>query len=165
MDGQYGRKQLVRWALVCVLLLGAAVALAAMTQGVERARELSRCLTCQAQLKHLGAALNLYLADSRDWWPRTSDEGVEALLEAGLVTEEFCTCPDGERIVFLLPPTREAADTATGDSGIVWAYEPLCDQNSEGGNVLFTDGHVEFTRLPTYKTVIAESKRKLGIEP
>jgi len=164
VSSQYGLGYLWRWALTCVGLIAVAAVLAVITRAGERSTELSRRLECQARLKHLGTVFEIYRSENPQWWPQSSEEAVQSLLDAGLVTEDTSRCPNGGQYLFLIPPTRPEAQAVT-DSRVVWIYEPVSNHGGEGGNLLFMDGHGDFMRVPGYHAVLSESRRRLGLDP
>ncbi|MCB9866862.1 MAG: hypothetical protein H6816_09555 [Phycisphaerales bacterium] len=132
--------------------------------GLSRTRELSKRFVCQSNMQAVGTACRIYANDHDGDLP----PGVQVLIDSGDVMPKQLHCPSAA--------TNAATPTVAyiyiaGQGGIddprnVLLYEPPENHDSEGANVLFADGHVQFIR--PYSEVerrVAETKARIAQRP
>lgn len=134
------------------------VALAGLTASIllpslSRARQVARRTVAATNLRTIGMACHIYSNDHAGRFPQSFDE----LLDNALVMPAVLKSPahpDHVNVSYVMIPGH----TIDSAPQLVLAYEKIADD--EGTNVLFVDGHVEFTRLQfleeyLYRTYIA----------
>jgi prepilin-type processing-associated H-X9-DG protein len=128
---------------------------------LSRARELSKRLVCGANMKLIGTSMKIYANDYGGEVPI-----FESLVASGELFEKHFLCPSSDALIGDLHACYELipdANRLAGQMNAVWMYEKPDNHGGEGGNVLFTDGHVEFIRgLDKLEELIAETKRRIA---
>jgi hypothetical protein len=133
---------------------GAAVALPALAQARERARE----VVSMPNLKHIGLGLLLSADDHDGRFPQSLDElssyGVTSkVLESPLKPKDF----GGPSYIYVV------GQTAKMSAKNILAYENP-EFRSDGVNVVFMDAHVEFVKPGPFRQQLAETYKQLGRE-
>ena len=127
---------------------------------LSRAREQSKRLVCAANMKGIGTSMTIYAHDFG------KVPTFEALVASGELSEKYFLCPSSDALIGDLHACYELipdANRLAGQINAVWMYEKPENHGGEGGNVLFTDGHVEFIRgLDRIEELIAETKRRIA---
>ena len=128
---------------------------------LSRARELSKRLVCGANMQGIGTSMLIYANDYGGEVPT-----FEALVASGELADKQFLCPSSSAVVGDVHACYEVipdANFLADQWDIVWMYEKPDNHGGEGGNVLFTDGHVEFIRgLDRIEELIAETKRRIA---
>lgn len=122
----YGAILLISPAIIALLI-------SFVLPSLDRARELSARTTCGRNLVIYGRSVTLSPPDTTE---------STSTAPAG--------CPNAKQFNYILVkrPVKMLLDP-----GDVIAYEPL-DNHSDGGNVLFADGHVDWLTLEEYEKII-----------
>jgi prepilin-type processing-associated H-X9-DG protein len=134
-----------------------ALLISILLPSLSRARELSKRLVCAANMKGIGAALEIYAED----YPGQGLPTLQRLVDLQYVTPKQIICPSsddqpGDCSYILVPDASIGAPTG---SRAVVLYESLSNHGNEGGNFLFTDGHVTFERKQTYEELVGPIQR------
>ena len=119
---------------------------------------------CRINLKTLGQAAMLYATDHQGRYPA----GVAELLEEEIKTSDF-VCPSTKDTPATQPTAADVTAgghlsyvyvgggfTAPVPPGAIIAYEPLCNHQMRGMNVLFGDGRVEWVEAKEARNMLAE---------
>jgi prepilin-type processing-associated H-X9-DG protein len=134
-----------------------ALAGSVMLPSLSRAREITKRAVSAANLRGMGQACHVYASDHADQFP----ESFDVLLQAGLVTPVQLRSPraeDQDTVSYIYV----TGQTGESDPRNVLAYErPV---GSEGTNVLFVDGHVEWMKIGAFQAAVRETYRRLGRE-
>ena len=129
-----------------------------MVPSLMRARELSKRVISEANLKTVGIACQVYAFDHQEQFP----PDLETLADDGNVARKQLISPRDPSpgrcsYVYI------SGQTLKSNPRNVLAHEP--DYDGEGGNVLFVNGHVEWIKPPRYRQVIDETYERLGRKP
>src|SRR5688572_25109737 len=162
------RRRHAAWTLVELLVTLAIIGLllAILLPSLSRARSRARVLQCQAQLRQIGAALQLYVNHNRGRYPASPAlpsvnpsalAPVTTLLAPYLSTAEVFECPDDQSL-FPAEGTsyfyyQELGERPLGDTHLYQVFRSpslvpaLWDADAYHGgalplNWLFVDGHV-----------------------
>jgi len=128
---------------------------------VNRARAMYRRNACAANLSAIGKAMYLYANEHDDKFP----ESLDVLLKSEAIKDKQLICPASGKE----PGDPKACygyitgQTSSGDPRNVLVYEVEPFHGSEGANVLFQDGHVEFvTPYTRVAELVEETKQRLA---
>ncbi len=105
-------------------------------------------LTCGANLKAFAQAIRVYGADLAAQSDGQRHAATSLLVDRGCLDNRTTKCPfSGKKYVIASIPDRNDRDHEQ-----VFAYEPA--SNHGGGNVAYTDGHVEFLNKDAHRQVL-----------
>ncbi len=130
-----------------------------MLPSLSRARELSKRTVCGANLRGIGRAMYIH-AQNGDKFP----PDFKTLIADNNTTEKQFVCPSTDVKVGDLNACYEyiKGQTVIGDPQNVLMYEKE-KNHSEGGNVLFQDGHVEYVKSYTrVEELVKETRERLA---
>ncbi len=155
---RYGGRGMAIGGLVCggvSLIVIPVLMIAIMLPALSRARELSKRLVCQSNLRGIGTTMLIY----QDEFPGQGVAPLTLFVQSGDIAPQQLICPSSglttsNYVVLPLPPNA--------DGTVVWAYEPASNHGGEGGNVVFADGHASFFRNEEYDRLIAEALAREG---
>src|SRR5665213_4345471 len=160
--GQIVRRQNpMRFVLIFCVTIGAlflGVLLILPTLG--KARPEAQRIKCASNLKNIGLAIQIYAESHHGHYPATFEE----LLVTSDLTPDTFVCPesnddrapgdtaadqashlrDGHYLSYVYVGGK-LTTSASNPASVVVAYEPLTNHHGDGINVLFADGHVEWT--------------------
>lgn len=135
----------------------AALGTSILLPSLSRAREMAKRAVSAANLTRIGVSCVRY-ADGHD---NRFPGSLEQLVADGVLTEEWLRSPrdpeSGVGYVYLAGQ-RPGVD----DPGNILAYEKVI--GSEGTNVLFIDGRVEWMELADFERALRETYKRLGRE-
>ena len=115
-------------------------------------------MTCLTNLKSLVTAYKVYARSLPGAPFTTSDEVVQAMIDAGLVSKEQTVSPlTGKQFVLVLPDELPGP-TKCVDNRDVIAYEALGDTDATHGCIVFADGHGECVRAERHRAIIAAGR-------
>ena len=122
---------------------------------LSRARELSKRLVSQAQVKSILDACHMYAREHGGQFP----PGLETLVREGLIEAETLRSPKYEpgRPCYLYI----SGQTIKSHPGNIVVHERLDMAKGEGVNVGFVDGYLEFLRMPAFEQAMRETKERL----
>ncbi len=121
---------------------------------LSRAREVAKRAVSASNLKAVLIACHIYAADNGERFP----ESLEQLVAGGMIARESLASPrfeEGES-----PFEYIAGQKTSSDVRNVLIYERPLD--SEGTNVGFIDGHVEWMTLPAFREAVRVTYNRLG---
>ncbi len=129
--------------------------IAILLPSLARARELSKRLVCASNMKAIGTTLMIYTNDH----PGQGIPTLDFLVELGEITEKGLICPSSgpERGNYILLPMDPSSPVA---HDTVMLYEPKSNHGNEGGNFLFSDGHVSFERAENYDELVQHARTR-----
>jgi prepilin-type processing-associated H-X9-DG protein len=128
---------------------------------LNRARETANRVKCASNMKQIGNALLLYANAHRGAYP---PDLATLLGNSPALMPDVMTCPSsndtpaasaatlnaGGHLSFVYVPGQNVSSP----SNAILLYEPLTNHRSDGTNVLFGDGHVEFLLRKDVEPVI-----------
>jgi Domain of unknown function (DUF4190) len=136
------------------LAMGVAVTLPALA----RARELSKRVVCEHNMKGVAVVLLVYASNNNGALP---DDVTEALKASGL-SPKALQCPSGQQSNYRYIPGWSRKDRA--DEPIL--YEPLTNHGDEGGIIVYLDGHAEFVDKDRWIRLIGSYEgRSIPVSP
>jgi hypothetical protein len=121
-------------------------------------RRLSKPLTCLTNLKSLATAYGVYARSLPGAPFTTSDEAVQAMIDARLVSREQTLSPLTGRQFVLVTPGEFPGLTTCVDNRDVVAYEPLAGPDATHGCIVFADGHGECVRAERHRAIVAAGR-------
>lgn len=121
-----------------------------------KSRELSRRLLCQSNMKGIAMSLKVYAYPG----PGTSAEALQSLVERGIIAREQLVCPSSGQSNYMVADRVLQLWRLADNAGPV-LVEPKSNHGSEGGNVVFGDGHATFERGADYDRITARAQGKL----
>jgi competence protein ComGC len=148
------------WALMWVPLM-----ISILLPSLSRARELAKRAVDAANLRGIGQACQIYANANRDQLP----PNFQYLLDAGLITPGQLQNPSDPDAT----NTRDHYFVSYGDVSApledlpahwVLAFSDPAYHNSEGANILFVNGDVEFVKEPEFTETIEAFKREFEAE-
>jgi prepilin-type processing-associated H-X9-DG protein len=162
-----------RWIIRGIIIsVGLLLILSLLTPSLCRSRETANRVKCASNLRQIGQAILTYANDHQGAYPGS----FQALVASTDITAECFVCPSSndEKAPGDTPQAIAAAwaagghlsylyngrglTTTTATAQTIVAYEPPGNHDSDGGNALFGDGHVEFfNRQQLQKIVPATS--------
>ncbi len=114
-----------------------------MLPALGKARQAARDLKSVTQLQQVGIALGTYANANRDWFPESPD-GLDRLVDAGLVAPESLVSPHAEGRTepsyLYVPPTKPWSEYDRPEQTILAYQSPLIVRDKVA--VLYMDGHV-----------------------
>ncbi len=132
-----------------------AMLVSVLLPSLARARELSKRLVSQSNMRGIVTSCTIYANDHDGQWP----PNLQTLVDEGAFTADMLKSPKHQRgrdcYVYI------AGQTEAGDYRNVVLYERRELNDGEGVNVAFLDGHVEFMRLPEFEAALAATKARL----
>ena len=136
---------------------GTAMATSILLPSLARAREVSKRAVSSANLRGIGQACLMYAKDHQEKFPPSFD----ALLKDGMIAQAQLRSPrDPDEDEDAVSYVYIAGQTATSAAQNVVAYEKLF--GDEGTNVLFLDGHVQWTTTDDFRREVRETYERLG---
>lgn len=128
---------------------------------ISRARATARRSLCAANLNGIGQAIYLHANEHDGQFP----ENLDVLLKAEAIESKMLVCPASGRKEGDPKPCYAyiAGQTMKSDPKNVLVYDVEAFHGSEGANVLFQDGHVEFvTPYARVAELVEETKQRLA---
>ena len=149
---RYGGRGLAIGGLICgaASFVVAPMMIAILLPSLSRARELSKRLVCQSNMKGIALTIEMYQMD----FPDQGIPSLDFLVAEEYLTPERTLCPSAdisESNYVILPAEHWGPDA--GDRAVVM-YEPKSNHADEGGNVVYADGHAEFLRGEDYDEML-----------
>lgn len=131
-----------------------ALMISILLPSLSRARELSKRLVSQANLKGIGTACYLYAEDHGNKLPDSLDQ----LVEGGYIVEKQLNAPSAGPGVRSYTYVADIPVDMPNPQAVILAYEEYPGMTDEGANVLFLDGHVEFVKEDRLAQVFANHR-------
>jgi prepilin-type processing-associated H-X9-DG protein len=147
---------------ICTSILGILLAplfINAVLSSLARARELDLRTVCMANMRGIGQAMSEYAARNQGAFPEAGADWQSRLLSAELIAPWQLKCPSdkSEATCSYIYIPGQAIGTANTMS-LPMLYDRPDNHGKEGGNVLYTDGHVLFEKSPRFEEIIGENK-------
>jgi len=133
----------------------AALLVSILLPSLSRARELSKRLVSQSNLKSIGTCLLIHANDHGGVFPAD----LQTLIDEGCLTAKQLESPkhvDGKDCYVYL-----AGQNIRGNMRDILAHERVGLNKDEGVNVLYVDGHVAFVRMRQFEQEIAITKTRM----
>jgi len=134
------------------LLIVIPLMIAILLPSLSRAKELAKRAQCASNLMQIGSALAVYSNSNRGELPESTEVWQQRLGASAPLGPMTFVCPSdiGVTCSYRYVPGRKM----DGSSTTIIVYEDPAIHNSEGGNVLFADGHVDFIRAARLQPMI-----------
>jgi len=117
---------------------------------VNRGRELSNRLVCQANMQAIDAAMRLSPGDESV----PSAARIDRLAQLGHIQEKQTICPSSGTDQRTYRIVGGATLSASSLPGAVVMFEPNSNHGGMGGNILFADGHAAFHTGSEYDAIV-----------
>ncbi|MGB0716780.1 MAG: hypothetical protein ACPGXK_12935, partial [Phycisphaerae bacterium] len=129
-----------------------AVLVSILLPSLSRARDLSKRLVSQSNLKQIGLACRQYAIENDGKMP----DGLQTLVDRGYIDASLLQSP--KSVAGKPCYVYRSLQTLDPTSVSVVAHERTDLNNGEGVNVLFSDGSAKFLRMPEFQRVMAEQE-------
>jgi prepilin-type processing-associated H-X9-DG protein len=149
---RYGGRGMAIGGLVCggASVVVGPMCIAILVTSLSQARELSKRIVCQANMKRIVTMSNLYATE----YPGQGQDILDLAVKAGHLAEKELICPSSGLEVSNYVLVRYPAEGPPLESDAVIMYEPKSNHGGEGGNIVFADGHASFVRGAEYDRLI-----------
>ena len=136
---------------------GVAMATSIALPSLSRARTLSKRTVSASNLRGIGQACFIYANENDEQFP----PDLQTLVKKGYCTPKQFHAPQdsGQGISYIY-----LGGTAADDPRNVLAYERPDINRGEGVNVLFSDSHVEWMKMPDFQRALEETKKRRKLD-
>jgi prepilin-type processing-associated H-X9-DG protein len=155
--------------IVCLGIVGILVFLLfvrTLSSAMSRSRELDLGTIYMANMRGIGQALTTYAAQNGGAFPEAGADWTARLLDAGLTAPAMLKCPCDKSSATCSYIYIPGGTVGPPNSPLcLLLYDRPGNHGSEGGNMLFMDGHVLFDKSPDYGERINANKPPQDTSP
>jgi prepilin-type processing-associated H-X9-DG protein len=127
-----------------------ALLISLLLPSLSSARELSKRMVCQANMRGIYTTMKIYTDDD----PGEGQATLDDLVTTGYITSRQLICPSSGLNTSNYIIVSYPSDPSSLDCDAVIMYEPKSNHGGEGGNVVFVDGHASFVGGAEYDRLI-----------